>query len=269
MAATLLLINPIEKTTGKREVKKMAKAKRSKKASPAQLAARKRFADMVRAKAAASKSKKSGKKTHKKSASKSRSKPKTRSELRSLKNIQHHVAGYYPNPVRSKSMKKKRRHNPIGKMGLPSVKSVKDNLLIPAAVGAVGAVVIDVVAGKLPLPASMKVGNMRYVSKAAVMIALGMLASKVIGKKQADAAVVGGMTVMFYGIVRDFAVKSFPAMMPLAGVDNSDNLGLYSPGLLAALDDESALNEYMSAGGMAGMDAYFDVRGSRTMENVG
>lgn len=257
MVATLLLINPIEETTGKRGVKKMAKAKRKSKPSAAQLAARKKFADMVRAKSAA---KKAGKKSTGKKRSKAKRKSvskKTRSEVRSMKNIKHHVAGYYPNPVR-KHMKKRRR-NPIGKMGLPSVKSVKDNLLVPAAVGAVGAVVIDIVAGYLPLPASMKVGNMRYVSKAAVIIALGVLAGKIVGKKQADMAVVGGLTVMFHGIVKDFAVKNFAGVMPMAGLAG-DGLDLYSPGLLSG-DDVDMLNQYMPADRMAGMDAYFATSG--------
>jgi len=256
MVATLLLINPIEKTTGKRGVKKMAKAKRKSKPSAAQLAARKKFADMVRAKSAA---KKAGKKSSGKKKSKRKSvSKKTRSEVRSMKNIKHHVAGYYPNPVR-KHMKKRRR-NPIGKMGLPSVKSVKDNLLVPAAVGAVGAVVIDIVAGYLPLPASMTVGNMRYVRKAAVIIALGVLAGKVVGKKQADMAVVGGLTVMFHGIVKDFATKNFAGVMPMAGMDDLSGVDLYSPGLLSG-DDVDMLNQYMPADRMAGMDAYFEASG--------
>lgn len=252
MVAKLLLINPIE-NTGKGGVKKMAKAKRKAKASPAQKRARKEFADMARARAKSAK-KSSGRKAKRKSS-------KSRSEIRAAKNAKHHVAGYYPNPV-GKSMKKsrRRRRNPIG---LPSVKSVKDNLLVPAAVGAVGAVVIDVVAGYLPLPASMKTGNMKYVSKAGVIILLGMLASKVVGKKQADAAVVGGLTVMFHGIVKDFATKTFPGVMPMAGLGEGDDvLGLYSPGMLSG-DDEEMLNQYMPARGMAGMDAYFSSSGGQ------
>ena len=248
MVARLLLINPIETNPVKRGVKKMAK-----KRSAAQKRNDKRLGKMAKARHAGKKThtpkKRKARKAHKKAKPVSaKTKAIKRSKRRKSENKNHHVAGYYPNPVRSHSMKKRKHYsrNPLAKMGVPSVKSIGSNMLMPAAIGAVGAVAMDAAWSYLPIPANIKTGNMKFAAKTVGVILLGVLASKVVKKSTAEAIVVGSLTVLFYGAARDLMSRALP-MVSLGEMD------MYSPGLLSGDDmgeyETSGMNEYQPAMG--------------------
>ena len=89
--------------------------------------------------------------------------------------------------------------------------------LTGAAVGAVGAVAVDIAMGYLTpyIPASLT-GNqyLTLATKIAAALGIGMLAGKVIGRDKARGATLGALTVVGY----DFIKTLVPASLPMAGL---------------------------------------------------
>lgn len=169
-----------------------------------------------------------------------------RTARRKKTNRTHHIAGYYPNPSKRPSAVKKkhrrrksarrahthtfkknpitarrhgrkRRHsfrkNPIG--GLVPMLTES---LAPAALGAGSALLLDVGLGYLPLPATWKTGYMDSIVRIGGAVALGVGASFVTSRKNAEMVTVGALTGTLYDIARGFLKNQFPAI-PLSGVN--------------------------------------------------
>lgn len=84
----------------------------------------------------------------------------------------------------------------------------------PAAIGAAGALALDVIVAKLPLPATLKTGPANYAIRAIGSIGLGMLAEKV-GKLKHETAVSlarGGLTVVLHDAGKALMRAQFPAL---------------------------------------------------------
>lgn len=118
-------------------------------------------------------------------------------------------------------------------------------LLKQSAVGAVGAIAVDIAYNKLPLPMSMKTGATAPVVKAAVTIGLGMLAAKFANKNLAHGATVGALTVQ----LRDIMKNVLPAS--LQGYDDLDGVEYYQPAeqiseYIDGVDDDDGMDAYMS-----------------------
>lgn len=134
----------------------------------------------------------------------------------------------------SKRRSYKRRSNP--RMRIPTVQSIINNQVIPAAVGGVGAVLDDVLVNLIPLPENFKVGPMRHVSKAIGAILIGYVGAMFLPKRTADQLGAGAMTVVGYNVVRDAAARFMP-QLPLGeyldpmGEYLDPHLGSYGAGL--------------------------------------
>lgn len=111
------------------------------------------------------------------------------------------------------------------------------NLLKASGIGAAGALAIDLVYAKLPIPASMQTGTLAPVTKAAVTVGLGMLAGKVLSKPMAHSAVVGALTVQLHAILKNMA-----AGVGIAGYTDINGIEYYSPAEIAA----SGMSQYIS-----------------------
>ena len=122
------------------------------------------------------------------------------------------------NPARSH---RRRRRNPI--LGGGFIGSVA----MGAVQGTLGALVSDMAWNLIPLPATIKSGAIGTLAKAAGTIALGMGASKLVGRKIAQEATQGALTVQLYSYLKPM----------LAGM-GVPGLGYYGAGY--------ALNEYLS-----------------------
>lgn len=84
------------------------------------------------------------------------------------------------------------RRNPIKKTGIM-------NTVTGGAIGAAGALAVDVALQKLPIPANLKTDQIAPVTKAAVGIALGMAVSKFgKNKKMGEQLAGGAVTVALY-----------------------------------------------------------------------
>lgn len=110
--------------------------------------------------------------------------------------------------------------------------------LKPAAIGAAGAIVNDVIVGALAkkLPASLQTGMVKHATKAAIAVAAGMVAQKAgVGRAVARQATVGALTCVLYGIGRDALKKAAPSVQ----------LGTMGEQLSAVVgDDDSELFNY-------------------------
>jgi len=119
--------------------------------------------------------------------------------------------------------------------------------LIPAGIGAGGAVLTDVAyAYASPyLPAALQSGMLPVVVKLGVALGLGFAASKVAGRKVGEAVTLGGVTVVAYGAIKGALSTALPTVKGLSGfqdfVDYSvqgtgarGGMGFYSPAPLVA-----------------------------------
>ena len=204
----LLIVNPSRRPSKRR--------KSTKAASPAQKRARAAFAAMSRARAG-----KKRRATKRKSPAKSTS------------------ITVMSNPKRRRrSASKRRRSNPSAR----SIMSKPFAMLTPALIGAVGATVVNTALAKLPVPATMNTGKMKYVTQAAAAIAMGFIASKV-GVKGAMAAQMaeGALTVTLHNAITDVA-GGFG--MNLSG------MGYYLPGYGVQAVPSASGNPGRLAGGM-------------------
>lgn len=129
------------------------------------------------------------------------------------------------------------------------MRSVTNDLVMPAALGAVGAIANDALFTYLPLPAQLKTpGFARYASKAVTAIGMTWLASMVVQRKTALQMGVGALTCLTAEIARTFMAQT-PMLAPAA----MEGMGVYTMGYY---------NPAMPAGG--GMGVY--VPGAATQQ---
>lgn len=117
------------------------------------------------------------------------------------------------------------RRNPIRMSGF-SVKRFMNDALIPAGMGAAGALGVDLALGygASYLPASLQTGLPNTAVRLAGAVAVGYVAGMVGGKKFGEAATAGAITVTLYDLIKGY-VKSAVPSLPLSG------MGWVSPGL--------------------------------------
>lgn len=141
------------------------------------------------------------------------------------------VVGRKINPRRGRKTSARRRHRARSRnprlMGL-SLSGITRQL-VPAAIGGVGAIGLDIALSYLQphLPASLQTGYLKTGVKIAGAIGLGMVAGKVLGGEKGRAVTMGALTVVLYGAIRD-AVKQMAPTLNLGAVDYADNtVGAY------------------------------------------
>lgn len=139
--------------------------------------------------------------------------------------------------------RKSYRRNPISG-GTGIVDQVKG-----AAVGALGAIAVDLAMSKLPIPATMKSGAMLHVAQGVVSLGLGMLVAKVgKNKKLGMQLAEGGLTVALYAAAK----SAVGDKLGLAGYEDlgDDLLGFQDLG-----DDLLGMDDDYSMGGVGWQNA--------------
>jgi len=148
------------------------------------------------------------------------------------------------NPAKRRKSKSKRRKSPIAKRVVSSVKRrVKKyrcnpisgsssgimNQVKNAAVGAAGALAVDVVMSKLPLPLAMQTGAGRSAAQGLVSLGLGYAVAK-FGKNRSLGVQLaeGGLTIALHGVFKGAVQKA----MPTLALGEYDDDGLMGEGLL-------------------------------------
>lgn len=145
-------------------------------------------------------------------------------------------------PTRRRTIRARR--NPIG--GKMNLQSFMRETLVPSAIGATGALGLDFIWGRLPLPAQIKTGGFAPVAKLGGAMLLGMVAGNFTTKKRGEQIAAGAVTVIAYDAIKGMVNRMAPGML-------SDSDMVYYP----ALDYVSAGQQtYGQMPGYGGMMAY-------------
>lgn len=146
--------------------------------------------------------------------------------------------------ARRHTARRSRRRNPRLLGGL-SVNSILHGTVVPAGIGAVGGLALDIVYAKVSpmLPTTLQTGIPAFITKAGVAIGLGMLGGKFLGRDKAKVATVGAVTVLFYGMLKTQLMASMPSL----GLSGFQDFVTY-PGRPMGAYMPSRLGAYMKGG---------------------
>lgn len=114
---------------------------------------------------------------------------------------------------------RRRRRSSGGGRGLPKLTA----LVLPAIGIGAGAVLSEVAMGYLPIPANLKTGPLRHVTKGAISLALGMAVAKFANKKTGELMALGGLTIAAHDLMKESILRFAPSTK-FGGV------GYYNPG---------------------------------------
>jgi hypothetical protein len=154
---------------------------------------------------------------------------------RNPKRRRRHAALAVSTPVRRshrrRSIRKARRHisrNVASFRGF-SPRGFLTNSLMPAAIGAGGALGVDLALGYFGsyLPATLQTGLPNAAVKLAGAIGIGMLAGAVAGKRVGEQAMAGAIVVTLYSVIKSQLISVMPAL-PLHGYSG---IGWVSPAM--------------------------------------
>jgi hypothetical protein len=153
------------------------------------------------------------------------------------------------NPVMAMNPRRtrRRRRNPIGGASF-NPKRVLGDVVIPSAIGAIGAIGVDMVWNMLPIPAQFKVGPLGVAAKIAGAVAIGMIASKAAGKKIGAAVTNGAVLVTIYDVAKGMIRTAAPAL-PMS--EYVSGLGYVQAGQFLPM------SEYVSGGASASLSTAF------------
>lgn len=158
----------------------------------------------------------------------------------------------------------RRRRNPI------RVKGLLNSLVMPALTASTGALLLDVLWAKLPIPANLKAGSLQYITKGAGAVALAMVAekTKIVNRQTAEALGVGALTVVLHDALRGVIKNMVPSLGIGEYVGGFGGLGyinagwpagtLDAPNTAAAPMMGEYVGEYMSGANYDSDGAYND-----------
>lgn len=130
----------------------------------------------------------------------------------------------------------KRHHNPRLLAGFTGQ-------LMNGAIGAAGALGVNVVLGFLPLPANLKTGMVGKAVKLVGAAGVGMLAGRFMGAARGQAIAQGAITVALYDVFSGFLKQAAPTIPLLAG---DDEFGYLDPATVISGDEE--IGAFLPAG---------------------
>ncbi len=136
-----------------------------------------------------------------------------------------------------------RRTNPVGFFGDTL------NMLVPSAVGGLGALGTDIVLGLPFIPDSIKTGPMRPVARVGAAIGLGMIAGMVTSKTTAKQITAGALTVVMYDTIKAMLAKVAGGKIPGIGTYDIPGVGMYevqSQPSIGYADAGQQVGEYVS-----------------------
>ena len=99
--------------------------------------------------------------------------------------------------------------------------------LVPSAIGAGGALGLDLVMGYVPLPAMLTTGMLRPVTRLAGAALIGWVASMVASRQTAANVTAGAVTVVLYDTFKGWLKTAAPTL-PLSGMGS---IGWVNPGM--------------------------------------
>jgi hypothetical protein len=195
------------------------------------------------------------------------------------------VHGYFRrrshNPHRRFRHRSRRLRNPRRSGGFSLRGGLLRNAVVPAAMGASGALVLDVVYGYLNpyLPVTLQSGWMQVLVKGAAAVGLGMVGMRVLGRERGKVLMLGALTVTAYSALRSavagagipglsglgygdytpFPMHGFGAYMRgPTGTPGIQGLGYVSPAAVIGPTMSPRMGAYMPMNVVAPMGDYGD-----------
>lgn len=142
-------------------------------------------------------------------------------------------------PIRRRKLNPRRVHRKRYKrnpLALGSMKNIVTGQLLPAAYGAGGAVVLNLALSYLPLPESVKTGWPRHGVRLVGALAVGWAARKFVKGNVGNAMAAGALIVVVYDIVKAALAQFAPEIGSRLGefedVSIDDPAGIYDPATL-------------------------------------
>lgn len=158
---------------------------------------------------------------------------------------------------------RRRRRNPRANFSVGGVARA----LVPAGIGAVGAVALDVLMGYAPLPVALKTGIPRHAVRIAGAIGLGLVAGKFFGGEKGKLVGAGALTVALYSIIRE-TVQKFAPTLPGLGDYEEVTVGYMDPASTVQLGTGAYMNGMDSQAIESGMSAYMDGMGAYMQDGI-
>lgn len=103
-----------------------------------------------------------------------------------------------------RAFRRARRRNSGGAAGFFS------HAILPAGLGAMGALAIDIGWSSLPLPDALKTGPLAPVARMGGAVAIGFLAGAIGGRKIGEAVMMGGLIVTGYDLLKGYVQTALP-----------------------------------------------------------
>lgn len=152
-------------------------------------------------------------------------------------------------PIRRRKLNpisRRYRRNPDGF----NFRNFATNTLVPSAIGAAGALGLDILMGVLPLPEALKTPAIKPIVRLAGAVGIGALAGMVTTRKTGEQIAAGAVTVVLYDIIKGFVQRTMPTI-PLGQVDYDSypSLEYVNP----AVDVTGDMSEYMPETDTVGM----------------
>lgn len=132
-------------------------------------------------------------------------------------------------------------HNPFSMRGLTGS-------VVPALIGAGGAIATDVAMAYLPLPTQLQAGWMNILTRAAVAVGVGYVAGVAVNKQVGKEVAAGGLIVVAYGALKQALAPTLGAS--IKGLSGLADFGDYTPSVSGGYGDTGLMT------GGAGLGAY-------------
>lgn len=153
----------------------------------------------------------------------------------------------------------RRRRRAMAGGGALSVSAIRSggilkSTVLPAAIGAGGAIALDAMYALLPIPATLKAGTFAAPVKAAAVLGIGVLASRFMPRQRRliQEAVAASLTIQSYNFVKAQVQKMFPALKLAEYINGYDPmLAEYVQAGQFLPDIGSGVGEYISGAGIA------------------
>jgi hypothetical protein len=183
------------------------------------------------------------------------------------------------NPRRRRYAHHRRRLRNPRRAGGFGMRGLLRNAVMPAALGGTGALVLDVVDGYVApyLPVTLQAGYLRLIMKGLGAVAIGMVASRFLGRERGRVVMLGALTVTAYSAIRSavagagipglsgyndytpFPMHGFGAYMKgPTGTPGIQGLGYVSPAAVVGPTMSPRMGAYMPMNVVAPMGDYGD-----------
>lgn len=141
----------------------------------------------------------------------------------------------------------------IGRRAFKAGRGFMGHTLMPAAMGAAGALSLDILMGFLPIPAALTTAPAKYLVKGAGAVGLGIAAGYIVAPATAHQLTVGALTVVIHEALKNTLQTAMPSLqLGMLGEFGYVSPGMIPSGMQAYLEPPT-MGIYMEGANLAEM----------------